>query len=123
MLGPSRSGKSTLERLLTKSQKTKALFEAKRKSPQDRANQNIQFEDYFFETESDLVKKGFEVITSTNPNSIFSIINVVEQIPNVYFVVVNRDQCDVASEIFMTDYNTGNYYAYDPDEILKHLNF
>ena len=123
VLGPSRSGKSTLERLLKKSQKTKALFEAKRKSPQGRANQNIKFEDYFFETESDLVKKGFEVITSTNPNSIFSIIDFVEQIPNVYFVVVKRDQCDVASEIFMSDYNTGNYYAYDPDEILKYLNF
>ena len=127
ILGPSRSGKSSLEEILAQSLKVKRLFEANRKTGQYNLNSEagcqITFEKLFFERESNLLKKGYEVVTSTNPHLLLSIIDVVEEMPNSYFVFIDRETHYIAPDIFSRDYKSGNYYAYDPFTILKYINF
>ena len=36
---------------------------------------------------------------------------------------MNRDHLDVGSEMFMADYKSGNYYAYEANEIELYLKF
>ena len=42
-------------------------------------------------------------------------------LPNAYFIFVKRDSRDVSPEIFTSEYNSGNLYSYDANEILKYL--
>jgi hypothetical protein len=83
----------------------------------------LDFKKLFFEQENKLIKQGYEVITSTNPRLLYSVTYIADKLPNAYFIFVNRDQQNVASEIFTTDYNKGNYYSYDPNNIMEYLNF
>jgi hypothetical protein len=44
-------------------------------------------------------------------------------IPNVRFLLIKRDPDDVAFRIYMTQYLSGNSYAYDLTTIRDHLNW
>ena len=127
ILGPSRSGKSTLEYLLSNNPKIKPLYEPHRVIPNEDANFNLKgqfdFEKVFFQHENKLIKQGYEAITSTNPNLLYSVMSLADKLPNAYFVFLNRDQKNIAPEIFSKDYNKGHYYSYDPHTILEYLDF
>ena len=83
----------------------------------------LDFEKLFFEQENKLIKQGYEVTTSTGPHLLQSVMYLADKLPNAYFIFVNRDQQDVAPEMFTTDYEKGNYYSYDPNNIMEYLNF
>ena len=79
----------------------------------------LTFEKLFFLDEIHLRQQGFDVVTTTNPHSIFKAMDIAEQIPNSFFIFIKRDKFDVASEIFRTDWLTGHEFAYDPDNIFR----
>ena len=111
ILGPSRSGKSLLELSLAKSNKVKPFFEYK-----DAFNSFLQ--NYNFSKE-----KRYSLITQTNPGFVYDIINLFEKTPKCYLVLVKRDIYELATEIFIKDYNNGNRYSYDPVKIIEYINF
>jgi len=111
ILGPSRSGKSLLELTLAKSNKVKPFFEYR-----DAFNDFL--ENYNFSKE-----KRYSLITQTNPGSVYDVINFFEKNPKCYLVLVKRNIHELASEIFIKDYNKGNTYSYDPIKIIEYINF
>ena len=60
-------------------------------------------------------------MTTTNPHSIFKNIDIAERIPNSFFLFINRDKLDVASEIFRSDWINGG--ASDPKNIFRLIKF
>ena len=57
----------------------------------------------------------------TNPGNIFYCDYLIDIVPNAYFIFVKRDSRDVSLEIFTSEYNSGNFYSYDANEISKYL--
>ena len=127
ILGPSRSGKSTLEYILSKSRKTKPLYEVSKRVDRSDMNLNVNgqldFEKIYFENENDLLQQNYEVSTSTAPQLLYSVTYLADKLPDAYFIFVNRDQKDIAAEIYISNYTKANHYAYDPQNILEHLDF
>jgi hypothetical protein len=127
ILGPSRSGKTTLEQALGKNPKIKLFYEAHKVIPKSDAhldlNRPIDFEEVFFEKESKLISQGYEAITCTDPSLLYSVIYLADKLPNSYFVFVSRNKKDVAPEIFTTNYREGHVHSYDPNIIMSYLNF
>ena len=68
-------------------------------------------------------EKGYSLITQTNPGSVYDVINLFEKNPKCYLVLVKRNIHELASEIFIKDYNKGNTYSYDPIKIIEYINF
>jgi hypothetical protein len=120
ILAPPRSGKSQLEALLSKSQLVKPLSDAIKLQ---KDFEKIAFEQLFFLDETHLRQQGFHAITTTNPHSIFKATDIAGQIPNSFFIFINRDKYDVASEIFRTDWITSHEFAYDPNNIFRLIEF
>jgi tetratricopeptide (TPR) repeat protein len=116
ILAPPRSGKSQLETLLSKSQLVKPLSDAIKLQ---KNFERITFEQLFVLDETRLCQQGFHAITTTNPHSIFKAMDIARQLPNAFFIFINRDKYDVASEIFRTDWITGHEFAYDPINIFR----
>ena len=128
ILGPSRSGKTSLEFLLAKSRKVKSLGEAIKikeiiRDTNALKNINIDFENIFYRDEATLKLEGFEVVVSTRPSTIEIAIELFSQSTDCYFILVKRDQRAVASEIFTKNYRNGNFYSYEPAAIMDYLNF
>ena len=127
ILGPSRSGKSLLEGILTQNKKVLAnyecinllyineIFESKKFMG------NVDFENTFFENESELLGKNYDAIVSTNPNSVFIIDKIYELFPDSYFIFVERNEINLASEIFTFEYTKGNSYSYSLSDIKHYL--
>ena len=116
ILAPPRSGKSQLETLLSKSQVVKPLSDAIKFQ---KNFERITFEQLFGLDETCLCQQGFHAITTTNPHSIFKAMDIARQLPNAFFIFINRDKYDVASEIFRSDWITGHEFAYDPNNIFR----
>ncbi len=123
ILAPPRSGQSQLETLLSKSQIIKPLSDAIKLQTD---STNYSFEEIFFQNEMHLRGQGFKVITTTNPHSIFHAIDIAEKIPNSFFIFIERDKIDVASEIFRSHWKKKGYefaFAYDPKNICRLIKF
>ena len=45
----------------------------------------------------------------------------MDVLPRTYFIFLERDEMDVASEIFTREYTNENFYSYDPIQIKKYL--
>ena len=116
ILAPPRSGKSQLETLLSKSKVVKPLSDAIKFQ---KSFERITFEQLFGLDEKCLCQQGFHAITTTNPHSIFKAMDIARQLPNAFFIFINRDKYDVASEIFRSDWITGHEFAYDPNNIFR----
>ena len=129
ILGPSRSGKSTLEHILSQSQETKALYESNRILDKDEIypfidfKNKLLFDQIFFEKEKSLLSQGYKIVTSTSPLMLNYVMHFANNLPNSYFIFINRDSKNVAPEIFVTQYSAGNSYSYDPHTIIDYLNF
>ena len=127
IMGPSKSGKSSLEHILSKSSYVKTLYETiehnelLKENGYRRDTNELLFENIFSQSEVKLLNEGFEVVTSTNPGSIFYSDYLVDMLPNTFFIIIKRDLRDVSPEIFTTEYKSENIYSYDANEISNYL--
>ena len=127
IMGPSKSGKSSLEHILAENSHVKALHEIiqhKELAENDdcrKVASELLFKNLFSRSEANLFNEGYKLITSTNPGSIFYSDYLMDMLPNAYFIIVKRDFRDISAEIFISDYNKGNLYSYDANEISKYL--
>ena len=128
LLGPSRSGKSTLEKLLAGSPNVCPMFEninldvITDTSILKVGHRVLNIEDIFYRDEKSLLSDGHNVITSTSPESIFHIDRLIDGFNNSFYILIKRDKIDIASEIFTKEYNNGNYYSYAHSSIHEYLN-
>jgi len=140
ILGPSRSGKTTLERLVSSLDQAKAGYEipivetALRRTFQAAAiptSSRLEdlpapllslFRDMYLE---DLAKRAgpARVFTNTLPGHVHNAVLLASVIPNVRFLLVKRSLEDVTWRIYLTKYLYGNSYAYDLKAIGDHLDW
>ena len=64
---------------------------------------------------------GADAVTFTSPSRIHDAYQIAQIVPNSYFVFVRRDPVDTAIRIFQKHYASGNYYAYDWKKCLDHV--
>ncbi len=136
ILGPSRSGKSTIEAALGKCEGVRLGFEGWRgeaaasylKSLNEtrlRANKSkmpaAKIEKVFFYSENELRADGVRLLTCTNPISIAAAHYFYEAFDNAYFLFVQRDEYVTASEIFAKEYRKGNFYSYNAKFALEYV--
>lgn len=138
IVGPSRSGKTTLERLAGMLPDVKRGYEnpivenAVRRAFQTAgfptrsllvhlpAGMGDMFNDYYGE---ELAKRAGTawVLTNTLPQRTEDAVRVANEVPNARFVFVKRNIDDITLRIFMRNYARGNYYASDLRDIREHL--
>jgi hypothetical protein len=123
LLGPSRSGKSSLEHLLSKSSQVKPLYEGISYSGLSKGSVNRKdcCEKLVFQGEDELLRQGYTVATSTAPDNIFNADYLIDILPNTYFLIIKRDLRDVAPEIFINEYAKEHFYSYNPNGISIYL--
>jgi hypothetical protein len=127
IMGPSNSGKSSLEHILRESSQVKALYEIIKHNELIKNNScgkdssELLFENLFLQSEANLLAQDYKVVTSTQPASIFYSDYLMDMLPNAYFIIAKRDLRDVSAEIFTSEYNSENLYSYDAKEISKYL--
>ena len=122
ILGPSRSGKSTLEKLLMPTPGLFPLFESIMIDKfQKMTARKLTFNDLFYYSEAELLKRGTKFVTSTSPSTIFHADLLLDCLPNSFCIFVDREPLDLGAEIFQKNYERGNSYAYDPLQIQKFL--
>jgi tetratricopeptide (TPR) repeat protein len=140
ILGPSRSGKTTLERLISTLNCVKRTFEspiaglAVRNTLLDAGllpSQFLEFlppelhqqyvESYF----TDLQKKfgAVKVISNTNPVLVRDAARMAAVVPNVRIILVKRNIEDNVFRMYMTEYQNGNSYAYDLKAARDHIDW
>jgi tetratricopeptide (TPR) repeat protein len=138
IIGPSRAGKSSLERLVSGLDGVKRGFESRLVEPAVRRTSQLaglltvvdplelprsldaQFRKTYLEDLRELAT-GARIITDTHPGMITAVGRIAETIPNVRFVFIRRDREDLALRILMKRYRTGNHYAYDIGTIFEYL--
>jgi len=136
ILGPSRSGKSSLEKLLASNLDVRATHErinpkfdlvlhTHLKSTGSKAECDFSsiFEKIFFETKQDLNAANIKLVTCTAPAILRHLDTFADTFPNSFFVFMHRDRYELASDIFHTDYAHRNYYAYNVATIDRYLNW
>ena len=127
LLGPSRSGKSTLEKILVGSPNVYPMFENINLQTTDENDSLIEepkkpsMTDLFHYEESGLLKLGYDVITSTKPEAIFHIDRLIDALSGPFCIFVRRNHTDIAAEIFTREYSKGNFYSYAHSSIFKYL--
>ncbi|MBL6840317.1 MAG: tetratricopeptide repeat protein, partial [Rhodobacteraceae bacterium] len=129
ILGPSRSGKSSLEKLLLRNPKVYSLYEAAQ-TITDSQNMGkrldvervIGFDDLFFASQEKLKNQGYEIVVSTNPKLIQVIPNILKGTKGCFFIFVNRELYSNASEVFITEYSNGHYYSYNASDTIQEIN-
>ena len=84
-------------------------------------NKNPSMFDLFYHDENSLLKLGYNVVTSTRPDTIFHIDRLYGLLNNSFCIFVKRNPKDIASEIFTKEYKKGHFYSYDHSSILKYL--
>ena len=79
------------------------------------------FGNLFSQSEGKLLNESYEVVTCTNPGSIFYSDYLIDMLPDTYFIFIKRDLKDVSPEIFTTEYKTENIHSCDANEISNYL--
>ncbi len=74
---------------------------------------------------SELVERagGANVFTNTHPGQIENALRIASVLPNARFLLVKRDRQDTALRIFQKIYRSGNPYAYDVNHIYDHIDW
>ncbi len=131
ILGPSRSGKTSMEQLVSALQGVKRGYEnpnvenAVRRAMQtaglltSNRFENLPAQlyalcrDIYFE---ELARRAgsAKVFTNTHPGRIIDAAYIASAFPNVRFICVRRELEDNILRIYMRKYKRGNAYAYDP---------
>lgn len=127
LLGPSRSGKSMLENLLLPNSNVCGMFENinlkvlhERLLLQNPAKK-ISMSEIFYHDEKKMIDAGYELLTTTSPRSVLYIDELIDNIADTFCVFIKRDRADVAPEMFMSEYKSGNYYSYNNSNIIRYL--
>lgn len=141
ILGPSRSGKTTIEFSIPENEVTKRGFEGRRaplaiRDLQDLAlafyhhHQAVSIEvvqkiiDSLFYRQADATNKiTHQLVTNTNPFLIRVAHLIFDLYPNSYFIFVYRDPIDNAADIFSTDYIEPPLFAYHAQTALDYVNW
>jgi tetratricopeptide (TPR) repeat protein len=130
LLGPSRSGKTTLELLLSGVAGVKRGYESPivercvRRASQEAGffarsraytlppELHTLFRQHFMR-ELEIRAKGAKVFTNTSPGLIGDAVRLAEALPDVRFVLIKRNPDDLLLRILMQHYRRGNNFAYD----------
>lgn len=140
ILGPSRSGKTSLERLVGSLDGVKRGYENPSVDislqrtfdaaalPRSRFLEQLPLA--YLPTFRDIYNEQIarragpaRVFTNTTPNRIHEAGLIAVNIPNARFVFVTRDKDDNALRIYMKKYLRGNSYAYDLKSIYEYLDW
>jgi tetratricopeptide (TPR) repeat protein len=140
IVGPSRSGKTTLERLLESLPGVKRGYE----NPIVENAVRLAFQTAGLPTRyrlaelppqlSELFRRFYreelakradsaQVLTNTLPARTQDALRAASEIPNARFILIKRDLDDLSIRIFMRNYKTGNYYASDMRDIRDYLSW
>ena len=140
IIGPSRSGKTTAERLLAQVEGVRCGYEnrlveraARRTSqlsglltmrnPSDLPKAlDDRFRTIYLEEVQEF-GRGARIVTDTYPAMIPYVGRIATTLPNVRFIFVRRDRYDCALRIFMKYYRAGNHYAYDITTIFQYVSW
>ncbi len=138
IVGPSRSGKTSLERLVggldgLKRGYENPIVENAVRAAFQRANLPTRhllselppqlgpaFRQHYLE-ELKIRAAGAKILTNTLPGRNEDALRVAAEIPNTRFVFVKRDLDDLSLRIFMRNYKRGNFYASDLDDIRDYI--
>src|SRR5579872_4784501 len=138
ILGPSRSGKTTLEQIVgtlggvKRGYESSTLWKAVQRTFQASAllgsNQlellpphlHQLFREYYFEELRRLVRSA-RVFTDTSPGHIHSAALIATILPSARFIFVKRNLEDNVLRIYMARYRGGNAYAYDLKTARDHI--
>jgi tetratricopeptide (TPR) repeat protein len=138
ILGPSRSGKTSLEFLLSHVTGVKRGYEscfaekaAKRTSQQSGlltignpdglpASLDNRFAEIYVDEITSFAGDA-KIVTDTYPAMISYVGKVAGSIPNCRFVFMKRNNSDLALRIFMRLYKAGNHYGYDLKTISEYV--
>jgi tetratricopeptide (TPR) repeat protein len=140
IVGPSRSGKSTLEHLACKLEGVKRGHESRlveravrRTSQTSGILTTIDANDLpralderlreIYRQEIGEFAQGATIVTDTYPAIISYVGRIASAIPNARFIFMSRDRDDLALRIFMKHYRSGNHYAYNIKTIFEHLSW
>ena len=127
LLGPSRSGKSSLEKLLMRIPEIYPMYEninlntLYEPGVRSIGFKSLDMTEIFYHDERSLLDDGYSFITSTKPESLFHIDQLLDGLVNSFCVLVKRDKTDVASEIFTKEYKNGNFYSSAHSSIQDYL--
>ena len=138
ILGPSRSGKTTMERLVVSLDGVKRGYENKicdnvvtrvfqtngllttdimsAMAP----GMHPMFREFYLEELRERIGEA-EVFTITTPGVIIDALAIAKLVPNSRLIFVKRDFDDIAIRMFMKDYAVGNSYAYSIDGIREYI--
>lgn len=138
ILGPSRSGKTSLEGLLAALPGVRRGYESKIVERATSAayqagglidtfslaympqSSRVAFRETYFR-ELVLSQVASAVITNTNPSNVYDVAALLSIVPNARVVFMKRDVEDVVLRIFMTRYKSRNAYAYNLQSIREHV--
>jgi hypothetical protein len=138
VLGPSRSGKSTLERLLSADKSFKRGFEGKAAGPARRylekipvsdgdplsSSANVQqqvFAALFPLRPKEMLEGEHEVVTITNPFLLAAAPLIFNLYPKSHFIFLQREFIDNAAELYATDYASECAFSYSPRAALDYV--
>lgn len=140
ILGPSNSGKTTLERVLGGALQVKRGFEnpivaitAKKtmhhyRFPPDGGIRNlsremhVKFKELYVNALADRLSDEM-IFTNTLPTNINDVATIPRFVPNSRFVFVQRNEADILFKIFSKFYVSGNSYAYRLSDIREYIDF
>jgi tetratricopeptide (TPR) repeat protein len=140
IIGPSRSGKTTLERLVSELEGARRGYEshfierAVQRASQGSGLLTIsrltdlpkplddKFRRYYLEEIGEIAGQA-KLFTNTHPGMIYHLGRVAEALPSSRFVFVKRDVHDIAFRIFGKRYKAGNHYAYDLKAVFEYVSW
>ena len=137
ILGPSKSGKSSLEKTLSRSKVVHPLYERLKPDisvlidknilgkTSDSVNllNSIRLSDLFYCDETLLKSNSIKIVTCSNPLIINGIAHIADTLPNSYFLFMSCNPLDVASSIFAAEYTSSNYYAYGAHSLMQYIDW
>jgi tetratricopeptide (TPR) repeat protein len=138
VLGPSRSGKTTIERILGTSPLVARGYEnppflSLLHSYSINGKPAERLSDLSPEAKRDFltryrahiehVCKDRGIFTDTSPDRMLDAWDIADLVPNSFFIFVKREPIDTAVGIFQQHYHSGIHYAYHPTTIRDHLSW
>ena len=142
ILGPSRSGKTTLENVLSKSLNLKSGYEStlfddvfknvvedsglpyqKNYNFSILTNQMIDLFKIGIDHYLENFSKGSNGFSITTPDAIYELLSYMHNFDNVYFIHVCRNLDDHIFKIFTKNYKEGNEYAQSIESIKNYINW
>jgi Flp pilus assembly protein TadD len=138
ILGPSRSGKTTLERFigaidgvkrggetLIVANAVRRAFQTAGLAVKDSIAElppalNGSCRNFYLEALQERAGSA-KFFTNTFPGQIHDVLEIAALLPNARFIFLTRDPDDITLRIYMKKYKTGNPYAYDIGDIRDHI--